>query len=80
MKNRLLKLVGEVDRHFKFRMVRLHEKHWFHRLGCDYAAGEGQGPERSYHAIVVTPTFYITLSRESEILAHLKTRAEWKRM
>ena len=54
MKNRLLKLVGEFDKHFTFRVVRLHEDHWFHRIGCDYAAGEGQGPERSYFALVVT--------------------------
>ena len=53
MKNRLLKLVGDFDKHFTYRVVRLHEDHWFHRIGNDYAAGEGQGPERSYYALVV---------------------------
>jgi hypothetical protein len=53
MKNRLLKLVGDFDKHFSFRVVRLYEDHWFHRIGNDYAAGEGVGPERSYYALVV---------------------------
>lgn len=52
-KNRLLKLVGDFSRHFTFRVIRLYEDHWFHRIGCDYAAGEGTGPERSYFALVV---------------------------
>ncbi len=51
--NRLLSLVRDHGQHFTFRRVQLYEDYWFHRIGCDYAAGEGQGPERSYHAIVV---------------------------
>jgi len=53
MKNRLLKLVGEFDKHFTFRVVQIHKDYWFHRIGCDYAAGEGTGSERSYFALVV---------------------------
>jgi len=55
MKNRLLQLIGDFDKHFTFRMY----KHvdvkdwWFKRIGIDYAAGEGIGPERSYFALAV---------------------------